>query len=198
MNTEKRPYLPVEERRALLLDAAFEVVATDGAGALSLRAVAERAGVAHRVVSYAFGAKTELIAALLRRESARTMSQVWSAPLLGLSLQDAVAAALDALLADLRSNTARHRVVADLSASARSSDLTIDAARAEASDDLAAIAARLREWQDATSQPLPAPAPVVAAAVLAAANGLVDQWLALPDEPTAAATARLLSRAFTN
>jgi AcrR family transcriptional regulator len=78
----RRPYaprLPPEERRAQLLDAALEIVAEDGMPAVSIEAIARRAGVTRPVVYGVFADLEELMNALLEREERRALAQVVSA-----------------------------------------------------------------------------------------------------------------------
>lgn len=53
--------LPADKRRAQLLDAAIRITEEHGLGALTIRAVAERAGVSLGVVHYCFVDKDELV-----------------------------------------------------------------------------------------------------------------------------------------
>lgn len=53
--------LPADKRRAQLLDAAIRITEEQGLGALTIRAVAERAGVSLGVVHYCFVDKDELV-----------------------------------------------------------------------------------------------------------------------------------------
>lgn len=53
--------LPADKRRAQLLDAAKRITEEQGLGALTIRAVAERAGVSLGVVHYCFVDKDELV-----------------------------------------------------------------------------------------------------------------------------------------
>jgi AcrR family transcriptional regulator len=59
--------LPVAERRARLVDAALAVAAAEGIAAVTVRRVAEQAGVALGVVHYCFADKDELLDALAAR-----------------------------------------------------------------------------------------------------------------------------------
>ncbi|XNZ00288.1 TetR/AcrR family transcriptional regulator [Micrococcus luteus] len=63
---EKRPHVPLEQRRRELAETAVTVMARDGAWALTTRAVAKEAGVPHGTVHYAFSAKNELLRAVMR------------------------------------------------------------------------------------------------------------------------------------
>ena len=73
------PRVPAEERREQLLDAALELLAGEGHGALTIDAVAREVGVARPVVYRLFGDRAGLLEALFRREDARAMSQVAAA-----------------------------------------------------------------------------------------------------------------------
>ncbi|WP_424217179.1 helix-turn-helix domain-containing protein (plasmid) [Streptomyces sp. BI20] len=73
----RRPYaprMPLVERRAQLLDAALAVIVADGYRAVSVDAVAKRAGVARSVVYGAYADLDALLAALLDREQARAFA----------------------------------------------------------------------------------------------------------------------------
>ena len=59
--------LPVAERRVQLVDAALAIATAEGVPAVTVRRVAERAGVALGVVHYCFADKDELFAALADR-----------------------------------------------------------------------------------------------------------------------------------
>lgn len=57
--------LPAEQRRAQLLRAALEIAEHDGLGAVTIRGVAERAGVSLGVVHYCYTDKEELLRELI-------------------------------------------------------------------------------------------------------------------------------------
>lgn len=73
------PRLPPEQRRAQLLDAAFEVTGRRGLHNLNMEAVADAAGVGKPVLYTVFRTRAELVAALLTREHERAIAQVLSA-----------------------------------------------------------------------------------------------------------------------
>ncbi|MFC4603259.1 TetR/AcrR family transcriptional regulator [Rhodococcus kronopolitis] len=73
------PRLPPEQRRAQLLDAAFEVTRRSGLHELSMEAVADAAGVGKPVLYTVFRTRAELVAALLQREHERAVAQVLTA-----------------------------------------------------------------------------------------------------------------------
>ncbi|GAB3148715.1 TetR/AcrR family transcriptional regulator [Microbacterium neimengense] len=194
---QSRPYLAVTERRRQLLDAAVEVMLEEGAATLSLRSVAQRAGVAHRVVNYAFGSKAALVAALLERESERLAARVWAEPLPVDTLYVAVAAALGSFLAEVRSDPRRYERLAELTALARASDALVDAARAESEAYRRMIAERLELWCAQRSVRLASPQ-VVVSAIHAAADGLAEWWLTTRDDAQVEAVIAVLAGGFAN
>lgn len=64
------------ERREQLLDVALALVVESGYSALSMHAVARRAGVTRPVVYDSFASKDELITALVTREEARMLASL--------------------------------------------------------------------------------------------------------------------------
>lgn len=198
MNPEAptRDYLPLEERRERLLDAALSVVADAGASALSLRRVAERAGVAHRVVTYAFGSKTALVEAVLHRASQRALDAVWADDLSPSDFAEAVRLSLHGLARDLRHHESEYRVVSELTASARAHPELRGAAQSEIAASTRAIAASIERWSDATGRALNTPTPIVAAALRASVDGLVEWWLSSHDEQALDAVVEVLASAF--
>jgi AcrR family transcriptional regulator len=71
-STGGRPRVPRARRREQLLDVALELLANEGFSALSMEAVARRAGVNRVVVYRSFANLQLLLIALLRREDRRT------------------------------------------------------------------------------------------------------------------------------
>ncbi|NHP16362.1 TetR/AcrR family transcriptional regulator [Rhodococcus sp. IC4_135] len=78
-DTPRRKYAPrmaPQQRREQLLDAAFEVTGRVGLHNLSMESVAAEAGVGKPVLYTIFDTRTDLVAALLRREHERAIAQV--------------------------------------------------------------------------------------------------------------------------
>lgn len=76
---KRRAYAPrvsAEQRRTQLLDAALRLVVTRGHRAVTMEAVAERAGVTKPVVYGMYANRAELLAALLAREQEQALAQV--------------------------------------------------------------------------------------------------------------------------
>ena len=74
-----RPYAPrltPEQRREQLLDVVLDVIDTDGVGAVSMDAVAKRAGVTRPVVYNHFTDSNDMLRASLDRESKHALAQI--------------------------------------------------------------------------------------------------------------------------
>lgn len=79
---KNRPYAPrltAEERREQLLDCVLEIVNTDGVGAVSMDAVARRAGVTRPVVYGLFTDTNHILRSSLDREETRVFEQIGAA-----------------------------------------------------------------------------------------------------------------------
>jgi AcrR family transcriptional regulator len=129
--------------RAALLDAARALIESGGFAALSMQAVAERAGVTRRAVYLHFATRAELVTALFDHVNAAedlpgSLARVWAAP-------DA-AAALEQWAAHLARFHPRIAAV-DLAAT-RAADSDPDAARhrAQVGADQQAACRRLAGW----------------------------------------------------
>jgi AcrR family transcriptional regulator len=70
------PRLPAEQRREQLLDVTKEIVGEQGFHAVSIEAVARRAGITRPVVYGHFGDLDGLLEALVDREGARALAQL--------------------------------------------------------------------------------------------------------------------------
>jgi AcrR family transcriptional regulator len=108
------PRLPREQRREQLMDAAMTVLGGCQLQELSMEAVAEAAGVGKPVLYTAFRTRSELVAALLRREHQRGLEQVRAAmpdDLTGRGPTDAYAATVSAFLHVVLENPTRWRLI---------------------------------------------------------------------------------------
>lgn len=79
---KRRPYaarVPMEQRREQLLDAALAVIDRDGYDGMSIDAIAREAGVTRPVVYGAFDGLGALLIALLDRQQARALAQLYGA-----------------------------------------------------------------------------------------------------------------------
>ena len=176
-----RPYLSVAERREGLLDAAVAVLRNSGVEALSLRTVGERAGVAHRVVSYAFGSKAELVKALLVRETSSAVDASWRAPLADPGFGASVEAALTAYAAVIREDPRLTESLAALTASARMSPDLSGVVRSEAELARDRIGALVTGWA-AAHPDAGIDVDQAVTGIHAAAEGIAAWWLSTRDD----------------
>ncbi len=165
-----RAYRSRAERRDELLDAAALVVRDGGVEALTTRAVAERAGVAHGVVHYAFGARQHLVLALLERQARDVLPRVLAAAEEHDDLAGALDAGVSAYLALVRAEPERFLLLESLSGTALGGDdALVRGERALWHDGLVAA---IERWTARHGVALAEPAAVVADAVLALVDGL--------------------------
>ena len=75
----RRPYtprLPADQRRDQLLDAALQIIAADGYGAVSIEAIARAVDVTRPVIYNVFAGLDDLLFALLDRQERRALDQL--------------------------------------------------------------------------------------------------------------------------
>ncbi|WP_144805316.1 TetR/AcrR family transcriptional regulator [Curtobacterium sp. BH-2-1-1] len=165
-----RAYRSRAERRDELLDAAALVVRDGGVEALTTRAVAERAGVAHGVVHYAFGARQHLVLALLERQARDVLPRVLAAAEEHDDLAGALDAGVSAYLALVRAEPERFLLLESLSGTALGGDdALVRGERALWHDGLVAA---IERWTARHGVALAEPAAVAADAVLTLVDGL--------------------------
>jgi DNA-binding transcriptional regulator YbjK len=97
-------------RREALLEAALRIVARDGVAAVTHRAVAAEAGVSHRLTTYYFETKEQMLLEAFRQLSARSLERTERAakPIAAArdraaAMEAAIDAVTDAVLGSLRS-----------------------------------------------------------------------------------------------
>lgn len=72
---DQQPTAPVHETKARILEAAFQRLAREGYGALSIREIARDAGVNHALVNYHFKSKEQLVIAVLDEANRRLLAR---------------------------------------------------------------------------------------------------------------------------
>lgn len=108
------PRLPPAERRAQLLDAAFEVLSRAELHELNMEAVAQAAGVGKPVLYTVFKTRAELVEALLDRERERGLEQVVETlptDLLGADPVDVASGTVEAFVNVVLANPTRWRLI---------------------------------------------------------------------------------------
>ncbi len=87
----RRPYtarMPAAQRRDQLLDAALEIIARDGYGAVSIEGIARAVDVTRPVVYNIFAGLDDLLQALLDRQAQRALAQLAAAISIDVDPQD--------------------------------------------------------------------------------------------------------------
>lgn len=191
---EARAYRSRADRRQELLDAAALVVRDGGLLALTTRAVADRAGVAHGVVHYVFGARRNLVLALLERQARDALPPVLAAADEHDDLHGALDAGVSTWLGLVRREPERFRLLEAMSSSALDPDG--DGALVEGERHLwhDAVAAGIERWTTARGITLAEPVPDAADAVIALVDGLARASWSDPDGAATDRSRRLLVR----
>ncbi|MGU3411246.1 TetR/AcrR family transcriptional regulator [Microbacterium sp. M1A1_1b] len=184
---QPRHYRSRADRRQELLDAAALVVRDDGLSGLTTRAVADRAGVAHGVVHYVFGARRNLVMALLERQARAALPPVLAAADQHDDLHGALDAAVATWIGLVRQEPERFRLLEAMSTtvSGTSGDATLVEAERRLWHD--AVSAAIERWTATRRVALTEPVADAAAAVIALVDGLARaSW----SDPDGAATDR--------
>lgn len=199
---EKRPHVPLEQRRRELAETAVRVMARDGAWALTTRAVATEASVPHGTVHYAFSSKNELLRAVMRLDLSHLTDLAAAQRARGITTAEDVRAAVadvfggyaDAVLADPDTETAYFEL--SLMA-ARDPELRELSAQSQA-EYRAVVAELLEDLAERTGLAWDADVAVVAEQALSSLFGAAVGWLEHRDDALFRAvledTARMLAR----
>lgn len=199
------PRMAVEDRRRALVDAAVRVIARDGVGGATTRAVVAEAGMSLASLHYAFPSREHLLEAVIaevtdqeRRTAEAGLLPVAAAP--GHdeppALVDVLRDGLDRYVTLLAADPAREQALLELALYAmrttgqRASlvgQYDVYRASARASLSAAALAARSR-WT--------VPIDEVARALVMVTEGLTTTWLADRDTAAARTTARFAAGAL--
>lgn len=187
-----RDYRTRAERREELLDAAALVVRDEGVAGLSTRAVAARAGVAHGVVHYVFGARRNLTEALLERQTRTVLPVVLRAADEHDDLHGALSAAVRTYLGMLRREPERFRMLEALGASGFDGRGDTELLAGERRRWHEAVVAGIEHWLARHGQRTTVPVAVLADAVIALVDGLARAAWGDPDGSATDAAAALL------
>ena len=189
-------HMPVDERRARLVRAAFAVVAERGIAGATTRAITAEAGMTLASFHYAFATRDELLATLVS-EAVASETDVLDLPVVpGASLEDVLAEGLRRYLEGLRRDPQRERAMLELTQWAMRDTATRPLAvqqyehyRALARRSLETAAERSgAEWLD--------PLDELAARLVVLTDGLTLGWLVDGDDTRAEDTVRFAAAAL--
>jgi AcrR family transcriptional regulator len=183
--------LPVAERRAQLVDAALAVAAAEGIAAVTVRRVAEGAGVALGVVHYAFADKDELLDAL----AARIVDELTAAGAAALELDNAddlasaLGLAVEGVWRSIEGTAGAQLLTYEITTHALRNPALAEVAHRQYAAAQAAAERLLELAAEAGGATWRRPVPELAAEALAFVDGVTLRWLV--DRDGAAARARL-------
>jgi AcrR family transcriptional regulator len=183
--------LPVAERRAQLVDAALAVAVAEGIAAVTVRRVAEEAGVALGVVHYAFADKDELLAAM----AGRIVDELADAGASALEVDDgddlarALTTAVDGIWRSIEATAGAQLLTYEITAHALRNPALHDVAHRQYAVSQAAAERLLELAAEASGATWKRPVAELAAEALAYVDGITLRWLV--DRDGAAARARL-------
>lgn len=106
--------LTIEQRRELIIEAAWRVMIKDGVCAATTRAICAEAGMPQSAFHYCFDSRAELLKLAVTDRIPEQLAFAANALRRHHSLQDALAAALRAYWRDVELNTERHAVLYDI------------------------------------------------------------------------------------
>ncbi|QEO15459.1 TetR family transcriptional regulator [Agromyces intestinalis] len=188
--------IPAAERRAALVEAAIRVVARDGIGHATTRAIVTEAGMSLASFHYAFESRDELIDELIRTVVAREQQAVVPDRIEGGTLRDILEAGLFRYLDHLRADPDRELAMLELTHYAlRSPDrhplAVMQYARyAELAAEALGVAATMTgvRWCE--------PVDHVARMLVAFTDGMTTTWLVERDDDAARRVARAAADAL--
>ncbi|MBM7280256.1 TetR family transcriptional regulator [Gordonia rubripertincta] len=181
--------MPVEERRELLLESAFRVIARRGVDGATTRAICAEAGVTLSTFHYVFATRDELLEALVERGTEKELTAVSAALEEGAQeisqgRSGAVAileSALSAYIDGVQTDPDREQAMISLNQYARQTDGLSDLGLQMYLRYYEAIAAALEGVAAATGTGWDRPTAELAPLVLAATDGITLSYLNIRD-----------------
>jgi AcrR family transcriptional regulator len=189
--------LSYADRRAELVDAAVRVIAREGLGGASTRAIVAEADMPLGAFHYVFGSRDDLITAVIEHITEQERLAAWiDAGRLdpAASLEDVLIRGLEGYLRLLESDPTRELVLLDAAAHAMRHDR--EAARRQGATYLAGAESSLRYAAELTGSEWTAPLPEIAWSFASALDGLTLTWLTGGDGDAARRHIRFLARSF--
>jgi AcrR family transcriptional regulator len=180
--------IPVSERRALLLEAAWRVMSTRGVAAATTRAICAEAGMPQGAFHYCFSGRDELFREVVGRLLPVEVTAAVDAIDRRGSIVGVIARALRAYFALVESDPAAHQVLYEITTTAlRDPDLA-DLARLQYARYFEAATEVITELSRIRDLAWDLPVEVLARQVVTALDGLTLQYLADRDAAAAHAT----------
>lgn len=185
------PRIAATERRSRLVEAALAVAERDGVPAMSVRRVADEAGVSLGLVHYCFSDKDELVVQVAARIVAELgeAGEKRLAAVAGGTLEQALLAGVRGLWEVLTATARRQLVTYEITTHALRHPGLRDVAREQYAVSQAAVEAFLAHAATTAGARWTRPVPELAALTLAVVDGVTLRWLV--DDDAAGGLARL-------
>ncbi|RZU65907.1 TetR family transcriptional regulator [Microterricola gilva] len=180
------PRIPAAERRTALVEAALRVVATQGVGAATTRAIVAEAGMSLASFHYAFASRDELMHELIAFVVAHEQAAVLPAPDGDASLRDIIRAGLQRYADLLRADPLREQAMLELTQQALRSSGLAHLAKLQYDNYFALAAAALATAAEQTGSTWTRPVDEVARLLVVLTDGLTITWLVERDDAAAA------------
>jgi TetR/AcrR family transcriptional regulator, regulator of biofilm formation and stress response len=181
--------LPVEERRAALVDAALRVMARGGLGAGTTRAIVGEAGMSLASFHYAFSSRDDLLTELVRR----VVGREFSAATAGMTADDGLAGCLRhaarGYLEHLEREPGHEQLMLELTLHALRNPRLRSLAREQYRAYTEAATRLLEQAAELTGERWARPVPELARLLITMVDGATTTWLV--DRDTAATRAAL-------
>lgn len=192
----RRTQVPMARRRAELTEVALRVMARDGAWALTTRAVAAEAGLAHGSVHYAFSSKAEIVRAVIAADTGSAVQIFSTVGAEGGGAQEVLGRAFSAFVERLLSHPQTELVLQELSLMAVR-DPELGALMAESGAGYASSLGRLlEELAGRHGGAWDAPVRVIVEQLLSLLFGSAQSWLIHRDEALLRTTLEDAARVF--
>jgi AcrR family transcriptional regulator len=168
------------ERRALLIDAAIQVMAREGVTRATTRAIVAEAGMQIGVFHYCFHTKEELVHEVTQVIGRRTYAAVTEVLTQSTDPSELIHLAVRAYLADLKANPLEHLLNHELTQHALRED--DEAATLQYAGYYAGMEKILTDMCEASGCSWTTPVDQLARLTLATVEGITIQWLVTRDE----------------
>ncbi|MCX2180733.1 TetR family transcriptional regulator [Streptomyces sp. SKN60] len=179
--------MPSAERRRQLVEAAVRVMARDGVGRATTRAICAEAEVSLSVFHYCFDSKQELLEAAIGSITGNYVARVMSAVEPRATLRETVRGALGTYWEHVRAHPAEHMLTYELTQYALREEGFEHLARAQYEQYVASAAVLVGQVCAVLGVTPKVPVELVARVLAATIDGLTLQYLVLGDEQAAEA-----------
>lgn len=189
-------YMPVEERRARLIRAAFEVIAESGIAGATTRAVTARAGMTLASFHYAFSSRDDLLSELVSSAVESETTALDTRTPDGAPLQQVLAEGLRAYLDGMRREPERERAMLELTQYAMRDPATRPLAARQYERYRTLARRSLEIAADRTGAVWRDPLDDLASQLVAVTDGLTMAWLVDRDDRRAESTIEFAAAAL--